>query len=142
MCQTRLISDNIVRISTRSYKQRLEAVAPNHFHVSRLSRLNKDLDNFYELLYSQWQTVTEADYKVFGMQLTIMLDTLKELYQTFKKLPEELGLYAEVERLGMNYAAIREVKNDIVNFRIKLPKDAEMRSLMKSASAAVAKTMA
>lgn len=69
MCQTTLISQNIVRLGTRSYRHRLEALVPNGDRVSSLRKLNHDLDSFYEFLYSQCNSVTEADYKVFGLPL-------------------------------------------------------------------------
>lgn len=134
MCRTSLISSNIVRLSTRSYKQRLEVVAPDGFHVSRLARLNKDLDDFYELLYDQWQTVTEEDYKLFGRQLDIMLQTLKALLTACKHLPESTELHRELEKLNRNYAALHELNSDIVHFKIKLPKDMEMKALMNRAA--------
>lgn len=134
MCQASLISNNIVRLSTRSYKRRLEAVAPNGCSVSRLASLNKELDNFYELLYSQWQSVTEKDYNVFGRQLGIMLSTLKDLLKTYKSFSADAGLSKEIERLDMNYAAISEVNSDIVNFRIKAPVDSDLKALMSRAS--------
>lgn len=134
MCQASLISNNIVKLSTRSFKQRLEVVTPNGYNVSQLTHLNKDLNSFYELLYSQWQTITEEDYNIFGQQLNIMLKTIKELLYACKKLPWKLGLPKEVEKLNMNYSAIYEINNDIVNFRIKMPQDAEMKDLMNCAS--------
>lgn len=134
MCQTSLISNSIVRLSTRSYKQRLDIAIPDGYSVSRLVRLNKDLDSFYELLYSQWQTVTEEDYHVFGQQLGIMLETLRNLLKACKKLPQNLGLRKEVEKLDMNYSAIHELNSDIVNFKIKMPKDAEIKKIMSHAS--------
>lgn len=137
MCQTSLISSNIVRLSTRSYRQRLEAVTPGGYSVARLARLNKDLDGFYELLYDQWQTVTEEDYNIFGPQLNIMLATLKELLNTCRKLPQKSGLSKEVEKLDMNYSALYEVNSDIVNFKIKISKDTEIKELMNRASEVV-----
>ena len=40
MCQTALISNQIVRLGTRSYKQRLEAKSKG-YSISQLARLNK-----------------------------------------------------------------------------------------------------
>lgn len=134
MCQITLISNNIVRLSTRSYRQRLDAVVENQYKVSQLARLNRDLDNFYELLYSQWNTVTKDDYAVFGPQLQIMLNTLRELYNTCKKLSDIPNFDKETEKLGMNYSAIFEINSDIKNFRIKKQEDDEMTLLMKQAS--------
>ena len=141
MCQTSLISSNIVRLSTRSYRQRLEAVTPGGYSVSRLARLNKDLDDFYELLYDQWQTVTEKDYKILGPQLNIMLTTLKELLAAYKKHSKEPGLYKDVEKLSMNYSAIHEVNSDIVNFKIKIPQDTEVKELIDRASKVAKQTV-
>lgn len=38
-----------------------------------------------------------------------------------------MGFYDEVKRLGMNYATHYEINSDIVNFKIKLPKDPDMK---------------
>ena len=50
MCQTAFISQNIVRLGTRSYKHSLEAMVPEEYSVGQLRRLNRDLDTFYEYL--------------------------------------------------------------------------------------------
>lgn len=134
MCQTTLISNNIVRLSTRSYRQRLDAVVRNQYKVTQLARLNRDLDNFYELLYNQWNTVTKDDYAVLGPQLQIMLDTLKELYNTCKKMSYIPDLKEETEKLGMNYSAIFEINSDIKNFRMKEQQDDDWALLLQQAS--------
>lgn len=134
MCQTALISNHIVRLGTRSYKQRIEAVASKDYRVTQLARLNRDLDDFYELLYSQWNSVTENDYKILGPQLQIMLETLKELYQICMNLSKNLNFQKETEKLGMNYSAIYEVNSDIINFKIKVKEDSDLKTLMKRAS--------
>lgn len=133
MCQTALISNQIVRLGTRSYKQRLEAKSKG-YSISQLARLNKDLDGLYELLYSQWNMVTEHDYKVFGGQLQIMLGTLKELYLVCKNMSQGAIFEKETEKLAMNYSAIYEVNSDIVNFKIKAKHNMELKLLMKQAS--------
>lgn len=103
MCQTALISRNMVRMSKRTYSHMLEVVTPNMYRVGQLARLNRDLDALYELVYDQWRTVTEEDYKVFGGQFKVLLETIKDLYNACRKAPKELGLkvkrgvYATVE---------------------------------------------
>lgn len=139
MCQTALISQNIVRLGTRSYRHRLEALVPNEYRVSSLRKLNHDLDSFYEFLYSQCNSVTEADYEVFGEQLNSMLATLKLLWQTCKRMPKASGLGNQVEKLKMNYFALYELNEDIKNYRIKAPKDKEWSSLLSQASLALKK---
>ena len=126
-----------MRLSTRSYRQRLEAMTPGGYTRAQLVRLNHDLDSFYELLYSQWRTVTVEDYKVFGPQLKIMIQTLKALYQTCRSLPQSAGLVKETEQLGRNFSALHEIDHDIENFRVKAPQDAEMEDLLQRASDAM-----
>lgn len=142
MCQTASISQSIVRLGTRSYRHSLEALAPNEYGVSQLRRLNRDLDAFYEFLYSQCNTVTERDYSVFGKQLTSMLNILKSLYISCKQMPKEYGVSAEAERLRRNYSALYELNSDIKNYRIKASKDAEWTALLSDASMAIKKIAA
>lgn len=137
MCQTALISQNIVRLGTRSYRHRLEALAPNEYRVGSLRKLNRDLDSFYDLLYAQCNSVTEADYKVFGEQLCSMLATLKLLWRSCKRMPKSCGIGDEAEKLKMNYSALCELNEDIKNFRIKAPKDEEWSALLSQASLAL-----
>lgn len=139
MCQTAFISQSIVKLGTRSYRHCLEALAPNEYRVSQLRRLNRDLDAFYELLYSQCNTVTERDYNVFGRQLTSMLDVLKSLYASCKQMPKEYGVGAEAEKLRRNYSALYELNGDIRNYRIKVAKDAEWSALLADAGRAIKK---
>ena len=128
MCQTALISRNVVSMSKRAYNHRVEVLDPNLYHVGRLARLNRDLDGLYELLYSQWRTVTEEDYKVFGAYFQLLLETIKGLYDACRKAPKEMGLKEETKRLGMNYSALYEVNSDIVNFCIKAPKSEVLKT--------------
>ncbi len=130
MCQTALISENMVRMSKRTYNHRLEVVSQNGYRVSQLSRLNRDLDNLYELLYAQWRTVTEEDYKVFGGQFKLLLETIKGLYDTCRKTLKGKALKEESRKLGMNYSALYEVNSDIVNFNIKAPKNENLKAVL------------
>ena len=142
MCQTAFISQSIVKLGTRSYRHSLEALAPNEYRVGQLRRLNRDLDAFYEFLYSQCNTVTERDYSVFGKQLTSMLSILKSLYVSCKQMPKKYGVSVEAEKLKQNYSALYELNSDIKNFRIKALKDTEWTSLLSDASLALKKVAA
>lgn len=66
MCQTTVITNKVERLSKRSYSHRLDMAVPNRYHVSQLVRLNRELDGLYELIYNDWRTITEEDYKMFG----------------------------------------------------------------------------
>ena len=119
-----------MRLSRRSYNHRLEVATPNTYRVSQLMKLNRELDNLCELIYSEWRTVTEEDYRVFGGQFQIMLQTLKQLYESCRKQQKQMNLGDEVKKLGMNYSALNELNSDIVNFSIKLPKNQTMKQLL------------
>lgn len=111
----------------------METMTPDSYSVTQLSRLNRDLESFYETLYNQWNTITEEEYKTFGNQLVVMLQTLKELYLTCKRIGDR-KLDKQIELLEMNYSAIYEVNSDIVNFRINLPKDERFKMVMEEAA--------
>lgn len=121
----------MVRLSRRSFNHRIEAASPNGYQKGQLVRLNRELDSLYEIIYDDWTTITADDYKVFGGQFEILIQTIKQLYDTCRKLPKEMGLKEETNKLGMNYSALYELNSDIVNFRIKLPKNAEMKKTMR-----------
>lgn len=130
MCETALISKYLVRIGRRTYSHRMEVATPNAYRVERLARLNRELDNLYELLYAQWRSVTAEDYKVFGGQFQVLLDTIKSLYDSCRKLPSEMGLKNEIRKLGMNYSALYEVNSDIMNFTLKSFKSEKVRAAL------------
>jgi hypothetical protein len=131
MCQTGIITDKVVRLSRRSFNHRIEAASPKGYHRGQLARLNRELDGLYEIIYDDWNTITEDDYKVFGGQLLILIQTIKQLYDACRKLPKDMGLKEEIHKLSMNYSALYELNSDIVNFRIKLPKNEEMKATMR-----------
>lgn len=130
MCQTVAISHKVVQLGKRSYTHRMEIAMPNGYRVGQLTRLNRELDSLYDFIYSQWRTITEEDYRVFGEQFSILIQTVKQLYDTCRKQSKEMGLGKETARLGKNYSALHELNSDIFNFCIKLPKNEEMKQLL------------
>lgn len=139
MCETTVISNRVVRLSRRSYNHRLVMASQNNYQASQLARLNRELDNLYELIYDEWTTISEEDYRVFGGQLVILIQTIKQLYDTCKKQPKQSGLQEETRKLGMNYSALYELNSDIVNFRIKMPKNEAMKQALRKLSEADAR---
>ena len=111
---------------------------PSTFDGKRsLARLNNDLDNLYDDLYEAYHTVTEDDYKVIGPYLRVLIRTLNNLHSVCKKAPLSMGLRPQTERLACNISAICEVNNDIVRYKIQLPKDQEMKAIMQRVSKAM-----
>ena len=131
MCQTEVISNAVVRLGRRSFTHRMDVARPNGYGTEQLARLNRELDNLYELIYEDWRNISETDYAVFGGQLVILVKTVKQLYDDCRRLTDNTKMKKEVEKLGMNYSALYELNSDIVNFCIKMPKKQEMKSLMK-----------
>ena len=134
MCQTAVISNKVSRLGRRSYAHRMEVATPGGYSVSQLARLNRELDGLYELIYEDFGTITEQEYAVFGGQLTLLVKTIKQLYDDCRRSAEHRALRNEVERLGANYSALYELNSDIVNFRIKAPRNAELQEMMSKAS--------
>lgn len=134
MCQTTEISNRVTRLGRRSYAHRMEVAGPGGYRVSQLSRLNRELDALYELMYEDWNTITEQDYAVFGAQLVLLVSTVKQLYDDCRKRAGRGELREEVERLGMNYSALYELNSDIVNYRIKAPRNAALQEMMSKAA--------
>lgn len=99
MCQTEVISNTVVRLGRRSYTHRMEVARPNSYGAAQLARLNRKLDDLYELIYEDWRRSTNND-----------------------------RMRSEVEKLGMNHSALYELNSDIVNFCIKMPKKCRPRT--------------
>ena len=134
MCQTAVISSTVKRLGRRSYTHRMEVATPGGYSESQLARLNRELDDLYELIYEDWGTITEQDYAVFGGQLELLVKTIKQLYDDCRRSDVCCRMKDELERLGMNYSALHELNSDIVNFRIKAPRNAELQLMMSKAS--------
>lgn len=134
MCQTAVISNTVKRLGRRSYTHRMEVASPGGYSETQLTRLNRELDNLYELIYEDWNTITEQDYAVFGGQLSLLVSTLKLLYDDCRKSDLHRVMHEEVDRLGMNYSALYELNSDIVNFRIKTPHNTELQLMMSKAA--------
>lgn len=137
MCQTALISSNIIRLGTRSFRQTLEAASGVPFTNGRLASLNRSLDTFYDLLYDQYNFITPADYATLGPQMAMLLDTLKKLYDICLKAANADKLSREIDRLGRNYSAFFEIDSDIRNFRLAKKHSAEFTRLLQQTSAAL-----
>lgn len=134
MCQTALISDRIINIGTRTYRNNLESLGNRHVSPRKLCMLNRDLDNLSELLYEQFPTISAKDYDIFGDQLRQLLDTVNDLYVTCKMIPASCEIKKEIEKLGMNHAALSELYSDIYRYRVKTATDPDLKRLLKDAS--------
>ena len=62
------------------------------------------------------------------------MKTLKSLYDDCRHSSERRVLHDEADRLGANYSALCELNCDIVNYRIKAPRNAELQEMMTKAS--------
>lgn len=134
MYQVCRISENIETLCVVSLKQRLKFSTPNVFDSSSIENLNDELDNFYEFLYSHFNSITEDDYHKFGAQLEIMLEMIKELLKCIDNNGVKGHFKHSVDLLKKNYSALYELNSDIVNFKIKMPKDNNLKSLLETAS--------
>lgn len=134
MHQTSTISGRIVGLGIRSYRQRLEALSGMKLTNPKLGRLNKDLDNLYELLYERFNTISETEVKHLSPVLLELLKSVKALYSIYRKSAKGLCIEEEITRLGMNYSALQEIYDDMQNYRIPSEEDEELREMLKQVS--------
>ena len=134
MHQTSTISGRIVGLGIRSYRQRLEALSGMELTNLKLGRLNKDLDNLYELLYERFNTISETEVKNLSPVLLELLKSVKALYSIYRKSAKGLRIEEEITRLGMNYSALQEIYDDMQNYRIPSEEDEELREMLKQVS--------
>ncbi len=93
-----------------------------------MTRLLNDVDELCEQLHEDFLTITEEDYKLFGAELSLLIDTLKSLKQdslTYEK-------YAtQQERLSLQIADLEELEHDIIAFRVKAPNNPSLNETMQ-----------
>ncbi len=128
MCQTQVISNHIGRIGRRSFDRRMRIVSP--LYVERrgeIARLLNEVDALSERLHNEFPTITEEDYRIFGPELKIVIATLKSLLRE-SMMRHELKPYNE--RMREQIVDLEELDHDILEFRVKAPKDKELQAAM------------
>ncbi len=134
MHHTSSISDRIVSLGTRSYRQRLETISGVGMTEHKLKKLNKDLNELYELVYDRINSITESEVKIINPLLNELLKSIKSLYTVCRKMTPKLSIGKETERLGLNYSALQELYSDLQNFRIPSKEDSELKDLLSQAA--------
>lgn len=128
MCQTQIISRHIGRIGRRSFDRRMRIVSPLFVEKrGELARLLNEVDRLSDRLHDDFPTITEEDYRVFGPELKIVIDTLKALRQD-SLTRKELKPYND--RMHQQIADLEELDHDIKVFRVDAPKDKELQATM------------
>lgn len=128
MCQTAVISKNISNLGIRTFEQRMN-LNQNVYKTRKLTFLNKGLDLLYDMLYEQFESISPEDYKVFGNNLEILLETLDKFVKALKNLENDI-LKNEIEKLESNYSALDEINKDIKNYRINSTIGDEFKTLL------------
>lgn len=134
MHPTSSISDRIVSLGTRSYRQRLETLSGMAMTEQKLKKLNRDLDDLYELLYERINSISEAEVRSINPLLNELIKSVKALYSACRKSGSKLTDVRETERLGMNYSALQELYSDMQNFRLPSEEDKELKTLLSQAA--------
>ena len=128
MCQTTAISKRIGRIGRRSFDRRMRLASP--LFVERqgeIQRLLNEVDRLSERLHEDFPTITPEDYQLFGPELKIVIETLKDLRKESKSR-QELKLYDE--RMRQQIADLEELDHDIQVFRVDAPKNQALQQAM------------
>lgn len=134
MHQASSLSNRIVSLGTRSYRQRLETISGIGLTEHKLKKLNKDLDELYELIYERINSITETEVRSISPLLNELIKSVKSLYAVCRKTVHKLDTDKETERLGMNYSALQELYSDLQNFRIPSKEDSELKELLSKAA--------
>ena len=128
MCQTAMISQHIGRIGRRSFDRRMRLASPTYKERrGELPRLLNDVDRLSNQLHDEFPTITAEDYRLFGPELRIVIDTLKQLRKD-SRAHRELATYNE--RMSQQIADLEELDHDIKEFRVIAPKDKELQQTM------------
>ena len=130
MCQTAIISRHIGRIGRRSFDRRMRMASP--LFVERngeVARLLNEVDRLSNRLHEDFITLTEADYRMFGSELKIVISTLKALRRESKSRPE---LRRYDERMREQILDLEELDHDIYVFRVKALKNEELQKTLES----------
>lgn len=126
MCQISVISQSINQIGRKSFDRRTRVVSP--LFVERkgeLARLCRSLDELCEMLHREFPTITKEDYRLFGPELKLLIDTLNGLLKDSKK-------YASQGRecLKEHINDLEELEHDLICFRVNLQNNAEMKQTL------------
>ena len=128
MCQTAVISRHIGRIGRRSFDRRMRRASPLFVEKrGEVARLLNDVDRLSDRLHDEFITITEDDYRMFGSELKILISTLKDLRRD-SRLRADLRPYDD--RMRQQIVDLEELDHDIVEFRIKAPKNKELQEIM------------
>ena len=128
------ISDRIVNLGTRSYRQRLETLSGIGMTGHKLRKLNQDLDDLYDLLYDRINSISEAEVRSISPLLSELIKSVKALYVICRKPVSGIATDKETERLGMNYSALQELYSDLHNFRLPSDEDKELKDMLSKAA--------
>ena len=128
MCQTQVISKHIGRIGRKSFDRRMRIASP--LFVERrgeMARLLNEVDKLSDRLHDEFPTISEDDYRMFGPELKVLISTLRDLRQE-SLIRKELKPYND--RMRQQIADLEELDHDIVEFRVKAPKDEALQAAM------------
>lgn len=132
MCDTQVLSRNIGRIGRRSFDRRMRMASP--FFTERkgeIVRLLNEVDKLSEQLHDSFSSISEEDYKVFGPELNIVIETLKSLR---KESLSHRDLKPYNDRLRQQIEDLEELNHDIKTFRVDAPQNKELQSTMSTLS--------
>lgn len=88
-----------------------------------------EVDQLSDCLHDQFITITEEDYRVFGSELKIVIDTLKSLRRESRYRPD---LRRYDERMREQILDLEELDHDIYEFRVKAPKNKKLQEIMSN----------
>ena len=125
MCEVSVISKSMIRLSRRTFAERINLLSDCRKENS-LARLNAQIKKLTKNLRTQFSTITEKDYGILKPYLSLLIETLTGLFKAYQNSYS----FEETEILKTNISDLKEIDSDIYNFRVKIFKNPEYQEVM------------
>lgn len=128
MCQTQTITKSIGKIGRQSYDRRIRLASPSFMDKKgEIEKLLNEVDRLSCRLHDSFSMISEEDYREFGPELKIVIETLKSLR---KESLSRTELKAYNNRMRQQIEDLEELDHDFKTFRIDAPKNKSLSMAM------------
>ncbi|KAA6345419.1 hypothetical protein EZS27_007015 [termite gut metagenome] len=97
---------------------------------SHIDKSNFILDEIHDILYENFNDISKDDYELLKDDLLSVIKSSSKVYSQIKK---DKNIYSAVKtninNMLQSISSLREIFNDILVFRVKLPEDEEYLKL-------------
>ncbi|MCC8071013.1 MAG: hypothetical protein LIO90_04330 [Bacteroidales bacterium] len=125
------MTSKISTLSRRGFNRRLNLTVAVPKQPCNLTALTREVDKLVDETYEVFNEIDEKTFHIIEGPLNLLLSTLNDLLSEFRlAYPEALD---SQEVLGGSISSLEELKQDIINFRIQVPNDENLKQLLSKA---------